>query len=329
MKRLVSFLLFIIATTCGFAPNLVLASSGFYISGELGANFAPGLETTGFSNDRASVCDQYINPRYNEVEKSTEVDSSGNKYSAYNCTGPNRGVGDDWQNEFDGATGILAGAAVGYSFSGQDPNQPWSGFRVELEYLYRDSKYDQASDLSGAAGASLAKSREEIVVGRDQIGSITSHDLFGNLYFDFINRSRFIPYVGVGIGVGFTDVDYGYVWARNFDEQFIKTGAGLPNENEIRKNLAGTVSTGQTTLRDTLLGFQVLFGVDYAVTETMSLGLKGRWVNFDTFRGEAPSGLLRSHVPNLRLDGSEPVSGGIKTDDIEFFGVSVNLKYHF
>ncbi len=218
---------------------------------------------------------------------------------------------------------------MGYSFSGQDPNHSWSGFRVELEYLYRDSKYDQASDLSGAAGASLAKSQQEIVVGRDQIGSITSHDLFGNLYFDFINRSRFIPYVGVGVGVGFTDVDYGYLWARNADPTKIKTGAGLPNENEIRKNLAGTVSTGQTTLSDTLLGFQVLFGVDYAVTETMSLGLKGRWVNFDTFRGEAPSGLLRSHVPNLRLDGSEPVSGGIKTDDIEFFGASVNLKYRF
>ncbi len=38
---------------------------------------------------------------------------------------------------------------------------------------------------------------------------------------------------------------------------------------------------------------------------------------------------LRGHVPNLRRDGSEPVSGRIKTSDIEMFGISVNLKSHF
>ena len=37
----------------------------------------------------------------------------------------------------------------------------------------------------------------------------------------------------------------------------------------------------------------------------------------------------RSHESNLRRDGSEPVLYQLKIDDIEFFGVSVNLKYHF
>ena len=322
MKHIFHVSLFII-TTCVFAPTLVLAGSGFYISGEIGANFAPGLDATGFSNDRASVCDEFINPNY-----ATVTQTPG--YEDYNCTGPNRGATGDWPDNFDGATGILAGAAVGYSFSGKYPNQPWGGFRVELEYLYRDSKYDETFDVPVASGESGDKLVQEIVQATDRIGSITSHDLFGNLYFDFVNRSHFIPYVGFGVGVGFTGMDYGYLWTRNANPEAITTGAGLPNEVEIQKNLANTVSVGQTTFSDTLLGFQVLFGVDYTFTEAISLGLKGLWVHFDTFRGdEVPFGLLRSHGFNLRRDGSEPVSSGIKTYDIEFFGASVTLKYHF
>ena len=163
----------------------------------------------------------------------------------------------------------------------------------------------------------------------DRIGSVTSHNLFGNLFYDFANTSRFTPYIGIGGGVGFTDMEYGSVWARNDDASKISTGEGLPNVDEIRRNLAKTVSVGQATLSDVLLGFQILFGVDYAITEAMSLGLKGRWVRFGSFSDDFIWNPLRSHVPNLRKDGSEPVSGRLKTDNVEFIGVSVNLKYHF
>ena len=89
-------------------------------------------------------------------------------------------------------------------------------------------------------------------------------------------------------------------------------------------------ASAQATLSDVLYGFQVLFGVDYAVTEATSLGLKGRWVRFGSFSDDFIWYPLRSHAPNLRKpDGSEPVSGRLKTDDVEFFGVSVNLKYRF
>ena len=38
---------------------------------------------------------------------------------------------------------------------------------------------------------------------------------------------------------------------------------------------------------------------------------------------------LRSHVPNLRRDGSEPVSGRLRTDASTLWGVSLSLMYHF
>lgn len=319
MKYTSPFLVFVIVAWL-VAPGWAQASSGFYVSGEVGANFASGLDTTGTSNDRASVCDEYINPRYREMPR---------------CIGPDRSVGGRWENEFDGATGFLAGAAAGYSFAGQNPNGPLGGLRVELEYFYRQSSYDQTADIPLGVGTQGQKLRDEIVQATDRIGSMTSHNLFGNVFYDFSNTSRFTPYIGIGGGVGFTDMEYGSVWARNEDAMNadgsykISTGSDLPNYDEIRRNLAKTVSVGQATLSDVLLGFQVLFGVDYAITEATSLGLKGRWVRFGSFSDDFIWDPLRSHPPNLRRDGSEPVSGRLKTDNVEFFGVSLNLKYHF
>ncbi len=337
MKYTSSFLAFVLVTWV-VAPGWAQAGSGFYVSGDLGINIASGMDTIGTSDDRPSVCDEYINPSYDTVEDSSGADSKGKLYSTYNCTGSDRGAGGRWTNEFDGATGILAGAAVGYSFAGQNRNGPLGGLRVELEYFYRQSNYDQTADIFGGAGTQQDKLADEIVQATDRIGGITSHNLFGNLFYDFANTSRFTPYIGVGGGVGFTDMEYGSVWARNEDSKKaddsyrITTGEGLPNYDEIRRNLAKTVSVGQATLSDVLLGFQVLFGVDYAVTEATSLGLKGRWVRFGSFSDDFIWYPLRSHEPYLRKPGAsdrEPVSGRLKTDDVEFFGISVNLKYRF
>ncbi len=367
-------------------PRLAQAQtgSGFYLSSEFGVHVASSLGITGSSNDRASVCDEFINPMYAMV---TTI--SG--YESYNCTGPNRGSTGDWKNNFDSAMGLLAGTAVGYSFQERYPDHVLRRLRLELEYFYRNSGYDQISNIPTASGESSDKLVQEIVIATDRIYSITSHNLFGNLYFDFVNNSRFTPYLGFGGGIGFTDMDYGSVWARNFDENRITTGGeglsnvqeiyqeffgsfatslpedftdavgpslleaftnelgtlleaftneagtpllitseGLPNAQEIHRNLAGTVSVAETKLSDMPVGYQVLLGVDYALTESMSLGVKGRWVNFGSFSdGGVIWDPLRGHVPNLRRDGSEPVSGEVTTRDMSMFGVSVNLKCSF
>ena len=334
MKRYLSPLLMLVLAAFVMAPGWAQAGSGFYISSDIGLNAASGIDTTGRSNDRASVCDEYINPMYAQVERSGEVDSQGNAYSTYNCTGENRGATGDWKSEFDGATGILAGAAVGYSFAGQ--NSSLGGLRVELEYFYRQSKYDQ-SKVPGGEGESGDKLEEELVRTYDRIGSMDSHNIFANLYYDFANTSRFTPYLGIGGGVGVTNMEYGSLWARNSRADRITTGQGLPIAIQIQNNLASTASVEDTILSDTLWGFQFLFGVDYAMTEAMSLGLKGRYVMFDSFDsgdGSLVWNPLRGHPPYLRTpEGGatdrEHVSGAISTNNIQFFGISLNLKYHF
>ena len=213
MNSVLSCLLFVVALW-GLALHPAQAGSGLYLSSELGANFAPNLDTLGTSNDRASACDEFINPMF-----ATVTQTPG--YENYNCTGPNRGATGDWENTLDGAEGILAGVAVGYGLRETYPDHFLGRFRFEVEYFYRDTEYDQTADIPSAAGESGDKLAQEILTATDRIGSVTSHNLFGNLYVDFPNSSRFTPYVGVGVGVGFTDMDYGSLWARNPDPNAI------------------------------------------------------------------------------------------------------------
>ena len=71
--------------------------------------------------------------------------------------------------------------------------------------------------------------------------------------------------------------------------------------------------------------------MNYALTEDVSLGVKGRWLRGGAF--ESDDSLiwdpLRSHVPNLRRDGSEPVSGQVLTDASTLWAVGLSLTYGF
>ena len=283
-------------------------ASGFYLSQEIGLHVAPAVELLGNSNDRASRCDEFINPRFAEVP---------------GCTDPNRGSGAGWKTTYDRAAGILAGLSAGYRFGGR--------LRVEAEWFHRESEYDQTSPVASATGDTFAKLDGEIQRAEDRIGSISSQHVFANVYVDFPGRSRLTPYVGVGGGIGRTELDYGDLWARNPDPDAIGTAAGLPNEAEIRRNLAATTTSKQAELHDRLTGYQGLGGVDYAMSDAVSLGVKVRWVRFGRFTAEDIEWeRLRSHPSQLRLDGSEPVTFRIRTDGaLSFVGVSLAMRYTF
>ena len=162
----------------------------------------------------------------------------------------------------------------------------------------------------------------------DRIGSLSSQNVFAHAYVDFPGRSRVTPYVGAGVGIGLTKLDYGDLWARNPDPAPLGTAAGLPNEAEIRRNLAATTTSKQAELHDRPTGDQVLGGVDYAMSDAVSLGIKGRWVRFAAEDIEWER--LRSHASQLRLDGSKPVTFRIRTDGaLSFVGVSLAMRYTF
>lgn len=326
MKKYISPLLMLVLATFAMPPDWAQAHKGVYISSDIGLNFASGPGFTGDSNDVASHCDALTNPGLSGCEDED--------FRYTNTFVP------DWAVDFDRGQGILAGAAVGYRFKDQNPNGPLSGLRIELEYFYRESKYDQNSRVRGLSGATQQKiDRGEFESGPvERLGSITSHNLFGNVYYDIANTSRFTPYIGLGGGFGVTDAGWGSNWTRTNNKQALRDGlrnedrSDLATNDEYIDRLAGSSSVANTTLSDTLWGFQVLFGVDYAVTEAMSLGLKGRYVNFGSFGDSIVWDPLRSHAPYVGgtpQNPTNPVSGNMNTSDIEFFGISLNMKYHF
>ncbi len=296
-------------------------AGGFYVSGELGINLGKALGTDGHDTDRASVCDEYINPQFMSVNNTPG-------WANTNCTGPNRGSDSVWENTFGSDEGVLFGTALGYYIGN-------SNFRTELEYFYRNTNYNEASEITVGGGQVLSKVVQEIVRAEERIGHLDSHNLFANLYVDFANNSRFTPYVGLGLGSGFTGLEYNGVFARDVDPSRITTGNApdggqpLPNAAQIQANLAGTTTTESEQLNDTLFGYQVMLGMDYMLTESLFLGVKARWVNFDSFTDKDEWDQLRSHPSNLRKDGSEPVVYDIRSNDIEMFAVGLTVKYRF
>ena len=256
------------------------SGGGLYVSQELGINFTPSLGMEGDANDFGSICDEYVNPF-------TEL-------MPVFCSAPDSPF-TAWTNTFDGGGGILAGGAVGYGFG--DAGR----LRVELEYFFRETVHNETSAAQGSGRVTVAKFDGEVVAADGRIGSVTSHNVFANLFVDFANRSRVTPYVGVGVGVGFTSVDHGVSWLRNNDPDLITSVIRYFPEDRlddlrmVQQNLASTASVGQTELADRLFGYQMLFGLDYAVTESVSLGFKGRRTAFGTFTDSTALDWLRSH----------------------------------
>ncbi len=189
-------------------------------------------------------------------------------------------------------------------------------FRIAAIYGFDATEVDETVSSTDASGVDFDKIANELSVGEETLGDVRSHQLFVLGQSDWPNASRWTPYVGVGFGVAKVRMDFSWLWARSSDPRDISTGIGQPNEIEIRGNLAGTLSSGRKVLRDVMAGWVLIGGIDRRISDVTTVGLYIQWKRFDTFESDAyQGGVLRSHVPNLRLDGSEPVSTRSRTND--------------
>ena len=306
-------LLFSLSTTMPGAGG-AQQGSGLYLSQELGLHLAPGPVTDmEADNAHGSICDQHVNP-FTDLMPAV-------------CDGGPGVPTTGWANAFGGGTGVLAAAAVGYGFGHR------GRLRVEAEYLFREAVYDETSPIEGPSGVAVGKLDGEVVVAEDRIGSLTSHHLFGNVYYDFPGQGRVTPYLGVGGGMAFARMDYGSLWVRNSDPDAITSVAPhfpadrLDDLRVVQRNLASTTSSLQTGLADTLVGYQVLAGLDLAMGDRATLGAKARWAQFADFEDRPVLDRLRSHPPSNQLDGSRPVTAGMTARDIGLFALTLNLKY--
>ena len=171
------------------------------------------------SNDRSSVCDEYINP---------------NALGVPGCTTADRGVGDGWSAPFSGGVGLVAGAGVEFDIAG-----PW---KLAVDYSRGHAVFDQTVASTNAQGVDFEKLSNELDVGQESLGALTTNGVHGILELYPLRRGRIRPYGGIGLGYAAMRADLGWNWRRTADPQAITTGRDQPNFDEIRTNLAGTVS---------------------------------------------------------------------------------------
>ena len=315
MKKI---LLVLMGMALVLSSGQVWAKDGFYLGMDLGVAVAPEMDvqtggidswTPPGSKIPGVRCDPIINP--GRVQ--TTLPDGGD--ACKNSPGPWGPMAES----FDGGSGILAGLAVGYRLR---------NFRVEGEYFYRNANYD-STDTPTTSTFNPATSDEYGTV-RDAVDDVLSHNFFANLYYDYRSDSKFTPYLGIGIGLAKVSVAYRTLWQRTTDPAEVKDfktvkDDGTPDEDGIALNqkLAGALTHDRARMSDTLFGYQALAGVDYQVSEPLTIGLKFRWADFGGFEDESEYTELRGHTS---------VAGKpyyIKTDDIQFWGVSLNMKYQF
>ena len=210
--------------------------------------------------------------------------------------------------------GFLGGVSVGYALD---------RFRVEFEYLNRSHGGDSALWRVHGENVPLVDKNDEVSTldpPSERISDFSAHQLFVNAYYDFLNNSRWTPYVGAGIGWARTSLDY----EARFLRRTIAQGypAGKPPA------AAGTLSLLNTEFTDTLFGFQFLGGLDYALTEKVSIGMQARWASFQDLEGDTVWDLIRSHRP-VRADGETPFDSKLTFSDIQYWALSFGLKYSF
>ena len=279
---------------CGVAS----ADSGWYAGFDLAVAVAPDAAIDGTDNDWSTRCDLIINPQGLELEP-------GECASQPPLT--------SWSSSFDGGNGPLAAVAVGY---GMDR------VGLEGEYVFRSSVFESQAELAIFDTVTLDKQDREIELAESTLDDLSSHSVFANAYYHFGANSEWRPYVGLGVGMSRITFDYGTRWKRNDDPERITTFM----DPGLRAKVAGTTTTGDARHTDTLFGFQFLAGMDYALTDAVTLGVKLRWADyFSEFEGPAKEwDQLRSHESTVGR--GERIVYRASTDDVGFWAVGLSLK---
>ncbi|MXW01666.1 MAG: outer membrane beta-barrel protein [Holophagales bacterium] len=278
------------------------AQNGPYVGLELGIGNGASMTLDGTDNDVATTCDGWIVP----------IDSTN-----AGCDPP----ASAWSSDMGGSdSGIMGGLAVGYRFG---------NIRAELEYTHSALTYDAVADLAATDDVTVDKAQQELELAETRIETVQYESLFANVYWDFAPGASVSPYVGLGVGTADASIDYLNRWKRNLDPAAITTFAGHPDEESLRRIVAGTTTIANTKLKDSVSAYQLLAGVDFSVSDSVTLGIKARLVEYRDFEtGRLLWDQLRSHHSSRGPGGTE-VAYVMSTGDLSMWGVSFGMRYSF
>ena len=83
---------------------------------------------------------------------------------------------------------------------------------------------------------------------REWIRGYAAHQIFANLYYDFPNESPWTPYVGGGLGVVSTTLNYANQFIRKPDAEYLRIDFEPDWPDAAKRAAAGTLSSLDTTI---------------------------------------------------------------------------------
>ena len=304
--------------------TLAAAQADFYVGADIGLADARTL-------------DSIVTGRSNPTRCDAQMYSDATRPSGAIASDPACGISDPrrkWNSRFDAGSGLAAGLHAGYV------RDRW---RIELEFMHVEPDSANYPIITASTHPGLAsKDREwsETAPPYEWISDFRIRQYFANVFYDFASDSRWTPYVGIGAGWARTKMQYKRrLLRKTVDEGYLDVAPDVPEAQrgygwdedswlEWRTNAAGTLSSMDVELSDTLFGFQLLAGVDYALTNQTSVGIKARWAQFDDFKDRMAYDQIRSHEP-VHVDGITPFVDRVKMDNVEYWAITVGFKRRF
>ncbi len=223
-------------------------------------------------------------------------------------------------NGFSPGFGFTGGLTAGYAFG---------GLRIAGEYRARSHGGDVSPIIESTTNqAVVSKALEWSAVSppTESISDYRVHQIFANLYYDFVNGSRWTPFVGAGVGVAHINLRYTRRLVRKTLAQGYQDVEPPLTVADRPAAAAGTVSLLEPDVSGRLPGFQIVGGVDYALGERTSIELIGHWARFGELKDDVTWSLIRSHEP-VRADGRTPFSGTLALEGFQYGAMTLGLKY--
>ena len=306
-------LLFLAVTLLFLRPPSAAAQDldGFYLSTNFGLTSASGAEATAFGANHPTRCDRllYSNP--------------GNAPTDATCTGPLTSSQQGFFT-FDRNSGTAQALALGYAAG---------SLRFEGELLLREQVGETALFQVGGDRSLIGKDTEWSALAEPNadIYNFRSTQFFANAYYALGRGSSWTPYLGAGAGLA--RLDFGFYVAfhrKSLAEGYLEVfGGSKTNPDaapEWQRAAAGSLSMKDEPVNEWAFGYQLLAGVDRALGDRASAGLKARWTSVGTVSASLPWTMVRSHRP-VHADGQTPFFWDYDFAGLGYLGVSLEMRY--
>lgn len=299
------------AMLAGASTLSAQGSRGLYLSTDVGFAQGAGTEAALSGPNSPTRCDRLLYPSLADAPRDAGCLAGTELGGLYS---------------FNPEMGLVGSFAVGYALG------PLS---IEVEALQRHQViHNTLLTLGTQAGAAITGKETEWSAERPPWGDISEfrgRQFFANLTWSLPTGSRLTPYVGVGGGLSQVAYRYYLGFARKsiaegYLEVFGGTRADPGASPDWQRAAAGTVSELATDVSEIGLGFQLLAGVDYALSDQVSIGLKGRWVQTPDLSVDAQWTTIRSHVP-VHADGVTPFISTLDFSRLGYWAVGASMKY--